>query len=234
MSKLIYITESQLRETIEGNGAYLNGEDSTNEFKLGGMVVGTASVTGSAEGDDVELPDPLIGDTVGSEVTRRSPLWGSFTTARGLTCSVKKKGVSLNERNREISGKGNKRVITQQAQDNLARNLRAYQGNRNAPGIKRVGNILDNDGKVSYNNAEEILTQMKNGTSGLEVLDTDGSLKRSLENITRNEKSKSKSSRQTKQQMGLPILNVVNRDGSKGGAHSTTTTNTTQQIYGKK
>jgi hypothetical protein len=48
-----------------------------------------------------------------------------------------------------------------------------------------------------------------------------------------NEKAKSKIGRDNRKQMGLPVLNVTNRDGSKGGAHTSATTNTTQQIYGK-
>jgi hypothetical protein len=234
MSKLIYITESQLRETIEGDGAWLNPEDSNNEFKLGGMQVSTGAVTGSAEHGDVELPEPVVGDAVADRMTKRSPLWGSLATSRGtINCSVKKKAGSINEANSGIDGKTNKRRITKQAQDTLSANIRSYTGNRNTPGVKRVEDILKNDGMVSYNNAEEILSQMNDGTSGLERFDVDGSFKRSLESITKNEKAKSKIGRDNRKQMGLPVLNVTNRDGSKGGAHTSATTNTTQQIYGK-
>jgi hypothetical protein len=63
MSKLIYITESQLNEII-GNGSYLNQQDSTNEYRFGGAEISVGGTTGDYVDDNVKLGEPVITDKI--------------------------------------------------------------------------------------------------------------------------------------------------------------------------
>ena len=71
MSKLIYITESQLNEII-GNGAYFDKQDTTNEYRLGGPEISVGGVTGNYTDGDVEHAEPVITDKFAKQITKPS------------------------------------------------------------------------------------------------------------------------------------------------------------------
>lgn len=92
MSKLIYITESQLQEIIS-NGVYLNKTDNGNEFKYGGAEVTTNGTTGNYIDGDVESGDPVTSDKLASQLVPQRSHW---TRGAGQT--------RVNEANQEIKG----------------------------------------------------------------------------------------------------------------------------------
>ena len=67
MSRLIYITEAQLQEIVT-NGAYLNKQDTTNEFKFGGAEVTTNGITGNYIDGDVEPGDSVTSDEIAASL----------------------------------------------------------------------------------------------------------------------------------------------------------------------
>ena len=68
MSKLLYITEEQLQEIV-GNGAYLNSQDSTNEYRLGGTEISPNGVTGDYIDGDVEFGEPVVTDKISKQLS---------------------------------------------------------------------------------------------------------------------------------------------------------------------
>lgn len=203
MSKLIYITESQLQEII-GNGTYLNSQDSTNEYRLGGTEISVNGVTGNYLDGDVEFGEPTTTDKIAKRLAR--------ARVRGMGRNV------LPESNQDLAGKNKTFQISQKTRDIIRQNLENYSGNEHAPGVKRGKYIVDN-GNVSYDNAARILNDIKNGKDGA-VLDTDGTLKNELERKLRMGQDISRNNREAKMERGENVLKSAPKTGLKGGAHT--------------
>ena len=201
MSKLIYITESQLNEII-GNGAYLNNQDSTNEYRLGGAEISVDGVTGDYIDGNLKFGKPVVSDKISKHITK--------PRVKGMSRTV------LPESNQDLTGKQNTMQISKNTIDNIKKRLNSYNGNENDPGIKRAKNII-NKGRISNDDGYRILDDFDNGKAG-EVLDPmlQKEIRRKLdtaENISRN-------SRETKMSRGENVLKSAPKTGAKGGAHT--------------
>lgn len=201
MSKLIYITESQLNEII-GNGAYLNNQDSTNEYRLGGAEISVDGITGDYIDGNLKFGKPVIGDKISKHITKPK--------VKGMSRTV------LPESNQDLTGKQNTMQISKNTIDNIKKRLNSYNGNENDPGIKRAKNII-NKGRISNDDGYRILDDFDNGKAG-EVLDPmlQKEIRRKLdtaENISRN-------SREAKMSRGENVLKSAPKTGAKGGAHT--------------
>ena len=206
MSKLIYITESQLNEII-GNGAYLNTQDSNNEYRLGGKEISVNGATGNYVDGDNENGKPVTTDKIAKQITNpRVRGIGGYMTRRSV----------LPESNQDLTGKQNTMQISKTTIDKIKQNLNNYNGDKNAPGVKRAEKIVK-DGRVSNDNGYRILNDFQNNKAG-NVLDPmlQKEIRRKLdtaENISQNK-------RDAKMQRGENVLKSAPKNGSKGGAHT--------------
>lgn len=206
MSKLIYITESQLNEIV-GNGTYLNAQDSTNEYRLGGSEITSDGITGDYVDGNVETGKPVMTDKIARQIT--SP------RVRGLGgCAVRRSIIP--ESNRDLTGKQNTMQISQTTIDKLKEKLHNYNGKQNEPGIKRAQRIIKT-GRVSNDDGYRILHDFENGQSG-DVLDD--SLQKEIRKRLDTAENISQSSKDAKMERGENILSTNNNIMPKGHAHT--------------
>lgn len=203
MSKLLYITEKQLNEIV-GNGAYLNNQDTTNEYRLGGSEIAANGVTGDYVDGDVEFGEPVITDKVSKHL--------AIPRTKGYTRKV------LPESNQDLTGKQKTFQLSNTEMDKLKQRVQTYTGSKNDAGIKRGKNLI-NKGRISYDDAYRVLDDMNKGNAGA-VLDPDGTLRREIENKIKTGTDISKNYRQNKIDRGENVLKSTNKNGMKGGAHS--------------
>jgi polyhydroxyalkanoate synthesis regulator phasin len=203
MSKLIYITEAQLKEII-GNGAYLNNQDTTNEYRFGGLEISADGITGNYIDGDVETGKPVTTDRISKKMSR--------PRVRGLGRTV------LPESNQDLTGKENTFQLSNTEMDKLEDRINSYSGSQDNPGIKRGKNLVKN-GRISYDNAYRVLDDMNKGSAG-EILDPDGTLRREIENKIKTGTDISKNNRISKMNRGENVLKSAPKTGAKGGAHT--------------
>lgn len=203
MSKLLYITEKQLNEII-GNGAYLNNQDTTNEYRLGGSEIAANGITGNYIDGDVEFGEPIITDKISKQITK--------PRIRGFQRKM------LPESNQDLTGKQNTFQLSQDIIDDIKKNLKNYSGNNHAQGVKRAENIVKN-GRVSYDDGYRILNDIANDKSG-EVLNTNGKLENEIRQKLNTGENISSNNRQSKMKRGENVIKSAPKTGMKGGAHS--------------
>lgn len=211
MSKLIYITESQLQEIV-GNGSYLNDKDNTNEYRFGGAEITTGGITGNYVDGDIKTANPVITDKIAKQLTKQR--------VRGMGDNMKR-SIDKNiipESNQDLTGKQNTFQISKKNLEDLENRLNNYQGSENNPGIKRGKNLI-NKGRISYDNAYRILDDMNNGSEG-SILDPDGNLRRELEQKIETATNISKGNRNAKMERGENVIKSAPKTGFKGGAHT--------------
>lgn len=214
MSKLIYITEAQLNEII-GNGAYLNNQDTTNEYRLGGAEVSADGVTGNYVDGDVEFGNPVITDKFAKQLTK--------PRVRGMARTV------LPESNQDLTGKQNTFQISNDTIDSIKQSLMKYDGKRNMPGVKR-GERIVKTGRISHDDGYRILDDFSKGNAGA-VLDPDGKLQSEIRRKLDTAENISKSGRESKMARGENILKSAPKNGTKGGAHTPKGNNTIGVTY---
>ena len=203
MSKLIYITESQLQEII-GNGAYLNNQDSTNEYRLGGPEISVNGITGDYLEGDVDFGKPVTTDRIAKRMAR--------SRVRGMGRNV------LPESNQDLAGKNKTFQISHDVIDSIKQNLENYSGNEHAPGVKR-GERIVRDGRISYDDGYRILDDIEKGRAG-NILDPDGKLKNEIRRKLDNGEGMSRNNREMKMRRGENVLKSAPKTGAKGGAHT--------------
>jgi polyhydroxyalkanoate synthesis regulator phasin len=203
MGKLIHITESQLLEIV-GNGAYLNSQDTTNEYRFGGAEITANGVTGNYVDGDVEMGEPVTTDKIARQMARHR--------VRGMGRTV------LPESNQDLTGKNNTFQLSNTEMDKLKQRVQTYAGSHNDAGIKRSKNLMKK-GRISYDDAYRVLDDMNKGNAG-SVLDPDGTLRREIENKIKTGTDISKNDRQSKINRGENVLKSTNKTGMKGGTHT--------------
>lgn len=209
MSKLIHITESQLLEII-GNGAYLNNQDTTNEYRLGGKEVSADGIIGNYIDNDVKTGKPVTTDKIAKSLARKD--------IRALTRTAIPSRFVLPESNQDLTGKQKTFQLSQDIINKLRNRLNNYNGNQNDKGLKRGKNLVNKE-RISYDDAYRVLDDIKNGKDG-EILDPDGTLKNELENKINTGTSISKNNKQMKQNRGENVIKSHSKTGLKGGAHT--------------
>lgn len=203
MGKLIHITESQLLEIV-GNGAYLNSQDTTNEYRFGGAEITANGVTGNYVDGDVEMGKPVTTDKIAKQMARHR--------VRGMGRRV------LPESNQDLTGKNNTFQLSNTEIDKLKQRVQTYAGSHNDAGIKRSKNLIKK-GRISYDDAYRVLDDINKGNAG-SVLDPDGTLRREIENKIKTGTDISKNDRQSKINRGENVLKSTNKTGMKGGTHT--------------
>ena len=211
MSKLIYITESQLQEII-GNGSYLNDKDNTNEYRFGGAEITVGGTTGNYTDGDIETAKPVTTDKFAKQLTKQRVRGMGGEPGNYLRRNI------IPESNQDLTGKQNTFQISKKNLEDLENRLNNYQGSENNPGIKRGKNLV-NKGRISYDNAYRVLDDMNNGSEG-SVLDPDGNLRRELEQKIKTATNISKSNRNAKMERGENVIKSAPKTGFKGGAHT--------------
>lgn len=206
MSKLIYITESQLNEIV-GNGAYLDSQDTTNEYRLGGAEVSADGVTGDYIDGNMETGNPVTADRISRQITN--------PRVRGLGGYMNRRSV-IPESNQDLTGKQNTMQISKNTIDRLKNNLNSYNGDMDAPGVKRAEKIVK-DGRISNDNGYRILDDFANGKSG-DVLDP--MLQKEIRQKLNTAETISKNGRESKMRRGENVLKSAPKTGAKGGAHT--------------
>lgn len=201
MGKLIYITESQLNEII-GNGAYLNNQDTTNEYRLGGAEISTDGITGDYIDGNIETGKPVISDKISKRMSK--------PRVRGLARTV------LPESNQDLTGKQKTMQISDTTISKIKDRLNNYSGNQNDPGIKRAKNII-NKGRISNDDGYRILDDFENGNAG-NVLDP--MLQKEIRRKLDTAENISKNNRDSKMSRGENVLKSAPKTGIKGGAHT--------------
>lgn len=219
MSKLIYITESQLNEII-GNGAYLNTQDNTNEYKLGGKEITVNGYTGNYEDGDVKFGSPTVTDKIANRMAK--------PRVRGLGGYVSRRS-TVTESNQDLTGKQNTFQISDAEISKLRDRLTNYNGSENVAGIKRGKNIVDKK-RISYDDAYRILDDMDKGNAGA-MLDPDGTLRNELERKIKTGTDISRNGREAKMARGENVLKSAPKTGFKGGAHTPKGNNTIGVTY---
>jgi hypothetical protein len=205
MSKKIYITEAQLQEII-GNGAYLNDQDTTNEYRMGGQEVSVDGVVGDYTDGDVEFGKPVTADKLSHTMSNQRRRRGMINCSR-----------SINEANQDIDSKTDTFQLSQNEREGLAQRINAYSGSKNDAGYKRA-KTLATRGRVSYSNAYRILDDMKSGKAGA-MLDPDGTLKNELENKIKTGTDISQSQKDSKMNSGQRVRKYSPKNGLNGGEH---------------
>lgn len=203
MSKLIYITESQLNEIV-GNGTYLNNQDNSNEFRLGSTEISADGITGNYIDGDAEQGNPTTTDKIAKRMARNKP--------RGMGRNI------LPESNQDLTGKQNTFQISPLIIDKLKKQISSYQGAKDAPGVKRINNII-NKGRMSYDDAYRVLDDMQTGKAG-DILNGDDSLRKEIERKVNTATSISQNNRDNKMARGENVLKSAPKTGAKGGAHT--------------
>ena len=205
MSKLIYITESQLNEIVGNGGAYLDDE-TTNEYRLGGPEISSDGVTGNKTDGDVKTGDPKTTDPFADALTPQDMRW-RFGYYRRL----------IPESNQDFTGKQNTLQISKTIIDEIKKNMSHYNGSRHDQGYKRALTIIQ-DGRVSYDDAYRILNDFKTNKIGVILNLT--SLQNELRRKLNTAKDISKNNRETKMAIGKNVLKSAPKTGAKGGAHT--------------
>lgn len=206
MSKLIHITESQLNEIVS-NGAYLDSNDTTNEYRLGGAEISVNGITGSYIDGDLESGNPVTTDKIAKQITNpRVRGIGGYAIRRNM----------LPESNQELSGKQNTMQISQTTIDKLKERLRGYGGNQNDPGVKRAQRIIKT-GRVSNDDGYRILDDFESGKAGDAL---DNSLRDEIRKRLDTAESISQNSRDAKKNRGDRILKPSTHIGAQGKAHT--------------
>lgn len=223
MSKLLYITEEQLQEIV-GNGAYLNSQDSTNEYRLGGTEISSNGVTGDYIDGDVEFGEPVITDKISKQLSRPRTRGMSYNTRR-VAPNI------LPESNQDITGKQNTFQISNDVLDDIKQNLSNYTGDKHAPGVKRGENIIKK-GRISYDDGYRILDDINKGKDG-NVLNTNGKLEREIKRKLDTAENISSNNRESKMNRGENVIKSHAKNGTKGGAHSSKNNNTIGFTYFK-
>lgn len=218
MSKLIYITEAQLQEIV-GNGAYLNVQDTTNEYRLGGAEVSAGGVTGNYIDGDSEPGKPVTTDNIAKQICRQG--------RNHLGLPAFNRRPILPESNQDLAGKQNTFQISQTTLDGLKERVNSYSGDKNAPGYKRAMELLKN-GRMSYDNAYRTLDDYSKG-NGNDILGTD--LENEIRQRLNTGENMSQIGRDAKMRRGENILKSTNKTGFKGGAHSPNGNNTIGVTY---
>ena len=118
MSKLIYITEAQLQEIV-GNGAYLNPNDSSNEYRLGGAEINVDGSVGDYIDGDHDTGNPVITDKIAKQI-RNQRRFGGFA-------GYIRKPI-LPESNQDLTGKQNTFHVSQTTLDDIIQRLNGYTG----------------------------------------------------------------------------------------------------------
>lgn len=203
MSKLIYITESQLMEIV-GNGSYLNNQDTTNEYRFGGSEITTNGITGNYIDGNIELGKPVTTDKIAKRMCK--------SRVRGMGRNV------LPESNQDLTGKNKTFQISQEIRNEINQNLENHNGNKNDRGVKR-GEKIVKDGRISYDDGYRILNDIENGTAG-DFLDPDGKLRREIRRKLDVGENMSQNNRDMKMKRGENILKSAPKTGAKGGAHT--------------
>lgn len=218
MSKLIYITESQLNEIV-GNGAYLNPNDTTNEYRLGGAEIGTNGTTGNYVDGDSKPGKPVTTDKIAKQIRRqgRNYLGQPAFNRRPI----------LPESNQDFTGKQNTFQISQPTLDGIKERLNGYSGDRNAPGVKRATELLKN-GRMSYDNAYRTLDDYSKG-NGNDILGAE--LEKEIRRKLDTAEDISQNGRDAKMERGENVLASHNKTGFKGGAHTPNGNNTIGVTY---
>lgn len=201
MNKLIYISESQLNEII-GNGAYLNSQNSKNEYRLGGSEISVNGTIGDDIDGDLDYGIPITGDRIAKHITK--------PRVKGLNRTV------LPESNQDLTGKHNTMQLSKNTIDDIKYRLNNYNGNQNDAGVKRAKTIIDK-GRISNDDGYRILNDFKNNNAG-EVLGS--KLEKEIRRKLDTAEDISKSQRDAKMARGENILKSAPKTGMKGGAHS--------------
>ena len=217
MSKLIYITESQLNEIV-GNGAYLNPNDNTNEYRLGGTEINVDGSVGDYIDGDNDTGNPVITDKIAKQI-RNQRRFGGFA-------GYIRKPI-LPESNQDLAGKQNTFQISQTTLDGLKERLTGYSGDKDAPGVKRAMELIKT-GRMSYDNAYRTLDDYSKGV-GNDILGDD--LKKELDRHLNSAENISKSGRDAKMARGENVLKTNSKTGFKGGAHTPNGNNTIGVTY---
>lgn len=201
MNKIIYLTETQLKEIV-GNGSYLNTNDDTNEYKLGGMEVSLNGYTGSYLDGDQKNGKPITTDKIAKQIAR--------PRVRGLGRTV------LPESNQDLTGKQHTMQISKSTIDDIKKNLNNYCGPKNEPGVKRAQKIVK-DGRITNDNGYRILNDFANNKTG-NVLDD--KLAKEIRRKLDTAENISKTNRANKIARGENVLKSSPKTGMKGGAHT--------------
>lgn len=218
MSKLIYITESQLQEII-GNGAYLNPKDNRNEYRLGGAEISADGTTGEYIDGDSKPGKPVTTDKIAKQIRRqgRNYVGQPAFNRRSI----------LPESNQDLTGKQNTFQVSQTTLNGIKERLSNYNGDKNAPGIKRAVGLLKT-GRMSYDNAYRTLDDYSKG-NGNSILGAE--LEKELRRQLDTAENISQSGRDAKMKRGENVLKSTNKTGVKGGAHSPSGNNTIGVTY---
>lgn len=201
MARLIYITESQLNEII-GNGSYLNNQDSTNQYRLGGAEISVDGAMGDYIDGNFKTGNPVISDKISKQMSK--------PRVRGLGRTV------LPESNQDLTGKQTTMQISDATISKIKDRLNNYGGNQNDPGIKRAKNIIDK-GRISNDDGYRILDDFENGKAG-EVLDP--MLQKEIRRKLDTAQNISQNSREAKMSRGENVIKSTPKTGMKGGAHT--------------
>jgi hypothetical protein len=214
MNRLIYITEQQLHEII-GNGAYLNQQDTTNEYRFGGEEISVDGVTGDYIDGNINLGNPVTTDRISKRITK--------PRVRGMARTV------LPESNQDLTGKQNTFQLSNDTIDSIKQSLNYYNGNKNEPGVKRGEKIIK-DKRISYDDGYRILDDFETGRAG-SILDPDGKLQKEIRRKLDTAENISKNDKEAKMKRGENILKSAPKTGLKGGAHTPTGNNTIGITY---
>lgn len=190
MSKLIYITESQLNEIV-GNGAYLNDKDTTNMHRFGGAEITVNGTTGNDIDGDSEPGDPVTSDMIAKRLTRRG--------VRGMGQAV------YTESNQDF--------------DNRSIPLSQDERDRLAQTGTEVGRNLAKKGRISFDYSYKLQNDLKNGKADAK-LDPDGKLFNELNRKTETAENISRNRRESDMAMGKNVMKSAPKTGIKGGAHT--------------
>lgn len=217
MSKLIYITEAQLQEIV-GNGAYLNPNDSSNEYRLGGAEINVDGSVGDYIDGDHDTGNPVTTDKIAKQI-RNQRRFGGFA-------GYIRKPI-LPESNQDLTGKQNTFQVSQTTLDDIKQRLNGYTGDKDAPGVKRATELIKT-GRMSYDNAYRTLDDYAKG-AGNDILGDE--LKKELNRHISSAENISKSGREAKMARGENVLKSASKDGTKGGAHTPNGNNTIGVTY---
>lgn len=203
MSKKIYITEAQLHEII-GNGAYLDDNDTTNEYRMGGSEISADGVVGDYVDGDVDFGKPVTTDKFAQTMSNQRRRRGM------INCSK-----AINEANQDMKGKEKTFQLSQTESDKLKQRVMNYNGSKNDAGYKRARTLVDK-GRISYDNAYRVLDDIKSGRAGA-MLDPDGTLQHELENKIKTKTDISQDQRESKMNNGQRVRKFSPKTGNNNG-----------------
>lgn len=205
MSKIIYITETQLNEIV-GNSTYLNNQDSTNEYRLGGAEISVDGVIGDYVDGNIKTGKPVTTDKFAKQLKNQNRFGGYAPYIRR----------TISESNQDFTGKENTFQISQTTINGIKERLRNYNGDKNAPGYKRANDII-NKGRLSYDNGYRILDDYSKG-NGNELLGDE--LEKEIRRRLNTAQNISQSGREAKMKKGENIINRNNKTYNIGTAHT--------------